>query len=70
MGYPYLTVPGQAFLRQFTNAIVHILTGNIIKRYLKSNSHAPNLLASIIYSRVNIVRVYYFAHANPNTHGT
>ena len=38
--------------------------------FLKSNSHAPNLLASIIYSRVNIVRVYYFAHANVNTHGT
>ena len=37
---------------------------------LKSNSHAPNLLATIIYSRVNKVRVYYFAHANANTHGT
>ena len=35
VGYPNLTVPGQAFLRQFTNAIiVHILTGNIIKRSL------------------------------------
>ena len=38
-GYPNLTVPGQAFLRQFTNAIVHILTGNIINRYLKSNDY-------------------------------
>ena len=37
---------------------------------MKSNSHAPNLLASIIYSRVNKVRAYYFAHANANTPGT
>ena len=34
VGYPNLTVPGQVFLRQFTSAIVHILTGNIINRYL------------------------------------
>ena len=34
VGYPNLTVPGQAFLRQFTSAVVHILTGNIINRYL------------------------------------
>ena len=40
------------------------------QRFLKSNSHAPNLLVSIIYSRLNIVRVYYFADANANTHGT
>ena len=26
VGYPNLTVPGQAYLRQFTNPIVHILT--------------------------------------------
>ena len=34
VGYPKLTVPGQAFMRQFTNAIVHTLTGNILCRYL------------------------------------
>ena len=27
---PNLTVPRQVFMRQFTSAIVHILTGNII----------------------------------------
>ena len=31
---------------------------NVLKT-LKADSHAPNLLASIIYSRVNIIRVYY-----------
>ena len=36
----------------------------------KSNSHAPNLHACIIYMRVNIILVCIFAHANANTHGT
>ena len=38
--------------------------------YLKSNSHAPNLHACIIYIRVNILPVCIFVHANANTHGS
>ena len=37
---------------------------------LKSNSHAPNLHACIIYICVNILLVCIFAHANANTHGS
>ena len=35
---------------------------------LKSNSHAPNLHACIIYIHVNILPVCIFAHANANTY--
>ena len=40
----------------------------IVYPSLKSNSHAPNLHACIIYIRVNILLVYIFVHANANTH--
>ena len=39
VGYPNLTIPGQAFMRQFTNAIVIILTGNIIYTWKKVREH-------------------------------
>ena len=49
--------------------MLHVL-GRNMSFFVKSNSHAPNLHACIIYIRVNILPVCIVAHANANTHGS
>ena len=52
------------------NTLYVCLLRGQVERSIKSNSHAPNLHACIIYIRVNILPVCIFAHANANTHGS
>ena len=58
-----------AFQKIFQFSLGTMVQVNAQLRSLKSNSHAPNLHACIIYIRVNILLVCIFAHANANTHG-
>ena len=60
------------FLYLYCNFIMPPKTSKTCKTKLnfKSNSHALNLHACIIYIRVNILPVCIFVHANANTHGS